>query len=54
MEGGGQADGGRKEVEGMVESGQADGGGRLSCGRLQEPGGGYEQAGRQSHIAGSG
>ena len=54
MEGGRQADGGRNEVDGMVESGQADRGGRLACGRLKESGGGYGRAGRQSPIAGGG
>ena len=44
MEGGRQADGGQNKVDGMAESGQADRGGRLSCGRLQELGGGYGRA----------
>ena len=54
LECGGQACDGQNEVDGMVESGQADEGGRLACGQLQEPGGGYGRAGRQSPIAGGG
>ena len=54
MECDGQAYGGRNEVDEMVESGQADRGGRLPGGRLQEPCGGYGRAGRQSPIAGGG
>ena len=51
---GGQVYGGRNEADGMVESGQADEGGRLAYGRSQEPGKGYGRTGRQSPIAGGG